>query len=133
MQPNCIEDIIAANALYRPGPMDYITDYVNAKHSGNVVYDCPELEPILSGTYGVIVYQEQVQRIVRDLAGYSLGRADLVRRAMSKKKEDVLNAERQNFVYGNAEEGIKGCVNNGIKEEVANKIFDKMIEFAKYA
>ena len=133
LQPTCIEDIIAANALYRPGPMDYIPDYVNAKHSGNVVYDCPELEPILKGTYGVIVYQEQVQRIVRDLAGYSLGRADLVRRAMSKKKEDVLQKERQNFVYGNEAEGIVGCINNGIKEDVANVIFDKMIDFAKYA
>lgn len=133
MKPTCIEDIIAANALYRPGPMDYIPDYVEAKHSGRVVYDCPELEPILKGTYGVIVYQEQVQRIVRDLAGYSLGRADLVRRAMSKKKMDVLAKERQNFVYGNKEENINGCINNGIKEDVANKIFDRMIEFAKYA
>lgn len=133
MQPSCIEDIIAANALYRPGPMDYIPDYVQAKHSGNVVYDCPELEPILKGTYGIIVYQEQVQRIVRDLAGYSLGRADLVRRAMSKKKHDVLDAERQNFVYGNEAEGIIGCVKNGISADVANKIFDKMIAFAAYA
>ena len=133
MKPTCIEDIIAANALYRPGPMDYIPEYVESKHSGKVAYDCPELEPILKGTYGVIVYQEQVQRIVRDLAGYSLGRADLVRRAMSKKKQDVLDAERQNFVYGNEKENIKGCVNNGITESVANKIFDKMIEFAKYA
>jgi len=133
LQPTCIEDIIAANAMYRPGPMDSIPDYVAAKHSGNVVYDCPELEPILKDTYGQIIYQESVMRIVRDLAGYSMGRSDLVRRAMAKKHMDELVAERKNFVYGNEAEGIHGCVAIGIKEDVANGIFDKMISFASYA
>lgn len=133
MQPTCIEDIIAANAMYRPGPMDSIPDYVSAKQSGNVVYDCPELEPILNGTYGQIIYQEQVMRIVRDLAGYSMGRSDLVRRAMAKKHMDELVAERKNFVYGNESEGIHGCVAIGIKEDIANRIFDKMLSFAEYA
>ena len=133
LQPTCIEDIIAANAMYRPGPMDSIPDYVNAKHSGNITYDCPELEPILKETYGQIVYQEQVMRIVRDLAGYSMGRSDLVRRAMAKKHMDELVAERKNFIYGNPEAGIHGCVPVGISEEAANKIFDKMIAFASYA
>ena len=133
LQPTCIEDIIAANAMYRPGPMDSIPDYVAAKHSGNIVYDCPELEPILKETYGQIVYQEQVMRIVRDLAGYSMGRSDLVRRAMAKKHMDELVAERKNFIYGNEVEGIHGCVPVGISEEAANKIFDKMLSFAAYA
>lgn len=133
LQPTCIEDVIAANAMYRPGPMDSIPDYVNAKHSGKVTYDCPELEPILKETYGQIIYQEQVMRIVRDLAGYSMGRSDLVRRAMAKKHMDELVAERKNFIYGNNEEGIHGCVPAGISEDAANKIFDKMISFAAYA
>lgn len=133
LQPTCIEDIIAANALYRPGPMDSIPEYVEAKHSGKIVYDCPQLEPILSGTYGVIIYQEQVMRIFRDLAGYSMGRSDLVRRAMSKKHMDELVAEEKNFIYGNEEENIHGCAALGIKPEVAKKIFDKMLSFAAYA
>jgi DNA polymerase-3 subunit alpha len=133
LQPTCIEDIIAANAMYRPGPMDSIPDYVAAKHSGNIVYDCPELEPILKETYGVIIYQEQVMRIFRDLAGYSMGRSDLVRRAMAKKHMDELVAERKNFIYGNEKENIHGCVPVGISEEAANKMFDKMLSFAAYA
>ena len=133
LQPTCIEDIIAANAMYRPGPMDSIPDYVEAKHSGNIVYDCPELEPILKDTYGIIIYQEQVMRIFRDLAGYSMGRSDLVRRAMAKKHMDELVAERKNFIYGNEKEKIHGCVPIGISEEAANKIFEKMLSFAAYA
>ena len=133
MNPTSIEDIIAANAMYRPGPMDEIPNYIRAKNSGDIHYDCPQLEPILGTTYGTIVYQEQVMRIVRDLAGYSMGRSDLVRRAMSKKKFEVLSAERKNFVYGNKEEGIHGCVALGISEDAANAIFDKMISFAAYA
>ena len=134
MHPSGIEDIIAANAMYRPGPMDFIPTYlVNHEHPDKIQYDCPEMEPILSETYGCIIYQEQVMRIVRDLAGFSLGRSDLVRRAMSKKHEDELLRERKNFIYGNEAEGIKGCVDNGISEEVASKIFDRMIDFAKYA
>jgi DNA polymerase-3 subunit alpha len=113
--------------------MDSIPDYVAAKHSGNIVYDCPELEPILKETYGVIIYQEQVMRIFRDLAGYSMGRSDLVRRAMAKKHMDELVAERKNFIYGNKEENIHGCVPVGISEEAANKMFDKMLSFAAYA
>ena len=133
MNPTSIEDIIAANAMYRPGPMDEIPNYIQAKNSGNIHYDCPQLEPILGTTYGTIVYQEQVMRIVRDLAGYSMGRSDLVRRAMSKKKFEVLSAERKNFVYGNPAENIHGCVALGISEDAANAIFDKMISFAAYA
>ena len=134
LKPRSLEDIIAGIALYRPGPMDFIPQYVKGKnHSELITYDCPQLESILSPTYGCIVYQEQVMQIVRDLAGYSLGRSDLVRRAMSKKKSDVMLRERQNFVYGNQEEGIPGCIANGIPEHVANKIFDEMIDFAKYA
>ena len=98
-----------------------------------ITYDCPQLEPILKPTYGCIVYQEQVMQIVRDLAGYTLGRSDLVRRAMSKKKAAVMEKERQNFVYGNEEEGVPGCIANGISEQTANKIYDDMIDFAKYA
>ena len=133
LNPDNIEDIIAMNALYRPGPMDSIPAYIEAKNSGNIVYDCPELEPILKETYGQLVYQEQVMRVVRDLAGYSMGRSDLVRRAMAKKHMDELVAEQKNFVYGNEKEGIRGCVPAGISEEAANKIFDKMIAFASYA
>ena len=134
LRPQSLEDIIAGISLYRPGPMDFIPKYIKGKnHPELITYDCPQLEPILAPTYGCIVYQEQVMQIVRDLAGYSLGRSDLVRRAMSKKKGDVMQKERQNFVYGNEEEGIPGCVKNGVPEEVANKIYDDMIDFAKYA
>lgn len=134
LKPQTLEDVIAGISLYRPGPMDFIPKYEEGKnHPEDVTYDCPELEPILKPTYGCIVYQEQVMQIVRDLAGYTLGRSDLLRRAMSKKKQDVMDKERQNFVYGNAEEGVKGCVNNGIDEAIANKIYDEMTDFAKYA
>ncbi|WP_099467227.1 DNA polymerase III subunit alpha [Konateibacter massiliensis] len=134
LKPQNLEDIIAGISLYRPGPMDFIPQYIKGKNSsGAIVYDCPQLEPILAPTYGCIVYQEQVMQIVRDLAGYTLGRSDLVRRAMSKKKTSVMEKERQNFVYGNEEEDVKGCIANGIGEKVANKIFDNMIDFAKYA
>lgn len=134
LKPQSLEDIIAGISLYRPGPMDFIPSYIRGKNNPySIVYDCPQLEPILAPTYGCIVYQEQVMQIVRDLAGYTLGRSDLVRRAMSKKKGDVMARERQNFVYGNEEEGVPGCMANGISEEVANKIFDEMTDFAKYA
>ncbi len=134
LKPASLEDVIAGISLYRPGPMDFIPAYIRGKNNPeSIVYDCPQLEPILAPTYGCIVYQEQVMQIVRDLAGYTLGRSDLVRRAMSKKKGDVMARERQNFVYGNEEEGVKGCINNGISEAVANKIFDEMTDFAKYA
>jgi DNA polymerase-3 subunit alpha len=134
LKPRNLEDIIAGIALYRPGPMDFIPKYIKGKNeSGQIAYECPQLEPILSPTYGCIVYQEQVMQIVRDLAGYSYGRSDLVRRAMSKKKEAVMIKERKNFVYGNEEEKVPGCMNNGISEEVANHIFDEMMDFAKYA
>ena len=134
LKPQSLEDIIAGIALYRPGPMDFIPKYLEGKNNReSVTYDCPQLEPILEPTYGCIVYQEQVMQIVRDLAGFSLGRSDLLRRAMSKKKQDVMVKERQSFVYGNEEEGVKGCINNGISEDVANKIYDEMIDFAKYA
>ena len=134
LKPESIDDIIAGLALYRPGPMDFIPRYIKGKENkDSVVYECPELEPILSGTYGCIVYQEQVMQIVQSLAGYTLGRADLVRRAMSKKKHSVMEKERQNFVYGNPEEGVKGCIANGIPEETANHIYDEMITFASYA
>ena len=134
LKPGNMEDIIAGISLYRPGPMDFIPKYIEGKQNPDgIVYDCKELEPILEPTYGCIVYQEQVMQIVRDLAGYSYGRSDLVRRAMSKKKAAVMEKERQNFVYGNAEEGVKGCIANGISEKVANKIYDDMTDFAKYA
>ena len=134
LKPNSLEDIIAGISLYRPGPMDFIPQYIRGKNdAGSITYDCPQLEPILAPTYGCIVYQEQVMQIVRDLAGYTLGRSDLVRRAMSKKKGDVMQKERQNFVYGNEAEGVPGCIANGISEQVANKIYDEMIDFAKYA
>ena len=134
LKPNSMEDVIAGISLYRPGPMDFIPAYIKGKNDpGNITYDTPLLEPILSPTYGCIVYQEQVMQIVRDLAGYTLGRSDLVRRAMSKKKEDVMAKERANFVYGNVEEEVLGCIHNGIPENVANKIFDEMTDFAKYA
>ncbi len=134
LKPQSLEDIIAGISLYRPGPMDFIPQYIRGKNDqSSITYDCPQLEPILAPTYGCIVYQEQVMQIVRDLAGYTLGRSDLVRRAMSKKKGDVMQKERQNFVYGNPEEGVPGCIANGISEAVANRIYDEMIDFAKYA
>ena len=134
LKPQSLEDIIAGISLYRPGPMDFIPSYIRGKNNpSSIVYDCPQLEPILAPTYGCIVYQEQVMQIVRDLAGYTLGRSDLVRRAMSKKKGDVMARERQNFVYGNEEEGVPGCISRGIDEKTANHIYDEMIDFAKYA
>ncbi len=134
LKPHSLEDIIAGISLYRPGPMDFIPQYIKGKNDRAAIsYDCPQLEPILAPTYGCIVYQEQVMQIVRDLAGYTLGRSDLLRRAMSKKKGDVMQKERQSFVYGNSEEGVPGCVANGIDESTANKIYDEMIDFAKYA
>ncbi len=134
LKPENLEDVIAGISLYRPGPMDFIPKYIKGKQNPeSIVYDCPELVPILKTTHGCIVYQEQVMQIVRELAGYSYGRSDLVRRAMSKKKADVMAKERKNFVYGNEEEGVKGCIANGISEEIGNKIFDEMTDFAKYA
>ena len=134
LHPESMEDIIAGISLYRPGPMDFIPQYIRGKnHPEEVKYLCPQLEPILRPTYGCIVYQEQVMQIVRDLGGYSLGRSDLVRRAMSKKKQAVMEKERRNFVYGNEEEGICGCVHNGVDERTANQIYDSMMDFAKYA
>ena len=134
LKPQSLEDVIAGISLYRPGPMDFIPQYIRGKNRPDTIsYDCPQLEPILKPTYGCIVYQEQVMQIVRNLAGYTLGRSDLVRRAMSKKKASVMEKERQNFVYGNPEEGVPGCIANGIPENVANKIYDDMIDFAKYA
>ena len=134
LRPHSLEDVIAGISLYRPGPMDFIPQYIRGKnHPDQITYHCPQLEPILKPTYGCIVYQEQVMQIVRDLAGYTLGRSDLVRRAMSKKKTAVMEKERQNFVYGNEAEGVKGCIANGIDEKTANQIYDEMIDFAKYA
>ena len=134
LKPQSLEDIIAGISLYRPGPMDFIPQYIRGKnHPETITYDCPQLESILEPTYGCIVYQEQVMQIVQKLAGYTLGRADLVRRAMSKKKAAVMQQERQNFVYGNEAEGVPGCISRGIPENVANKIYDEMIDFAKYA
>ena len=134
LKPQSLEDVIAGISLYRPGPMDFIPAYIKGKdHPESITYDCPELEPILAPTYGCIVYQEQVMQIVRDLAGYTWGRSDLVRRAMSKKKGKVMEQERKNFVYGNPEENVPGCIARGINEKVANKIYDNMIDFAKYA
>ncbi|MCD7867589.1 MAG: DNA polymerase III subunit alpha [Clostridiales bacterium] len=134
LKPQSLEDIIAGISLYRPGPMDFIPQYIRGKNRPDTIrYDCPQLEPILKATYGCIVYQEQVMQIVQKLAGYTLGRSDLVRRAMSKKKASVMEKERQNFVYGNEAEGVPGCIANGIPEKTANKIFDEMTDFAKYA
>ena len=134
LKPENLEDVIAGISLYRPGPMDFIPKYIEGKNNKNsITYECPQLEPILAPTYGCIVYQEQVMQIVRNLAGYSYGRSDLVRRAMSKKKAKVMEAERKNFVYGNEEEGVKGCIANGIDEETANHIYNEMTDFAKYA
>ena len=138
LKPDCLEDIIAGVSLYRPGPMDQIPRYIKGKQNpGHNVYTHPALEPILNVTYGCMVYQEQVMQIVRELAGYSLGRADLVRRAMGKKKLDVMAKEREYFINGQVDENgnvlVPGCVRNGIDKESANKIFDEMAEFAKYA
>ena len=134
LKPKSLEDIIAGIALYRPGPMDFIPKYIEGKNSGRPIeYDCPQLEPILKTTYGCIVYQEQVMQIVQELAGYSLGGADVLRRAMSKKKDHVMKAERQRFIYGDEDGSVPGCVRNGIDEKTANKIYDEMIDFAKYA
>ena len=134
LKPHNLEDVIAGISLYRPGPMDFIPQYIRGKNdSSSITYDCPQLEPILAPTYGCIVYQEQVMQIVRDLAGYSLGRSDLLRRAMSKKKAAVMEKERKIFIYGDEETGVPGCIKNGIDEQTANKIYDEMIDFAKYA
>lgn len=134
LKPECLEDLIAGTSLYRPGPMDFIPKYIKGKRDkASIKYACPQLEKILAPTYGCIVYQEQVMQIVMELAGYTMGRSDLVRRAMSKKKEAVMEEERQNFVYGNEAEGVDGCIKRGIPEEVAQHIYDDMIDFAKYA
>ncbi|MGN1315107.1 MAG: DNA polymerase III subunit alpha [Lachnospiraceae bacterium] len=134
LKPRNLEDIIAGISLYRPGPMDFIPKYIKGKDNhDSITYSCPQLEPILSPTYGCIVYQEQVMQIVRDLGGYTLGRSDLLRRAMSKKKQSVMEKERANFIYGNPEEGVPGCLANGISEKVASGIYDDMLDFAKYA
>ena len=134
LKPDSLEDMIAGISLYRPGPMDFIPKYIKGKNNPNsITYACPQLEHILAPTYGCIVYQEQVMQIVRDLAGYTLGRSDLVRRAMSKKKQYVMEKERQNFIYGNEEENVPGCVANGIPAETASAIYDTMMDFAKYA
>ncbi len=134
LRPKNLEDIIAGISLYRPGPMDFIPKYIQGKNNHeNITYSCPQLEPILAPTYGCIVYQEQVMQIVRDLGGYTLGRSDLVRRAMSKKKQYVMEKERANFIFGNEEEGVPGCAANGISEEVAGEIYNNMMDFAKYA
>ncbi|MDR2043188.1 MAG: DNA polymerase III subunit alpha [Clostridium sp.] len=134
LRPQDLEDIIAGISLYRPGPMDFIPKYIKGRHtSESISYACPQLEPILAPTYGCIVYQEQVMQIVRDLGGYPLGRSDLVRRAMSKKKQSVMEKERANFIYGNPQEGVPGCVAKGIDAQTAAKIFEDMMDFAKYA
>ena len=134
LKPQSLEDVIAGISLYRPGPMDFIPKYIKGKNEPeSVTYVCKELEPILEPTYGCIVYQEQVMQIVQNLAGYTMGQADNIRRSMSKKKQYVIDAERQNFVYGNEEQGIKGCIANGISEQAANQIYDSMVDFAKYA
>ncbi len=134
LRPRSLEDVIAGIALYRPGPMDFIPKYIKGKNDpSSVTYVCPELVPILENTYGCIVYQEQVMQIVQSLAGYTMGQADNIRRAMSKKKQHVIDEERQNFVYGSEEQGIKGCIANGISESAANEIYDSMVDFAKYA
>ena len=134
LKPANMEDIIAGISLYRPGPMDFIPRYIEGKnHQESIHYECEQMEEILEPTYGCIVYQEQVMQIVMKLAGYTLGRSDLVRRAMSKKKSDVMEQERKNFIYGNEEEGVDGCIKRGVDEKTAGRIFDEMIDFAKYA
>ena len=134
LKPKSLEDIIAGISLYRPGPMDFIPKYIAGKNDeSSITYQTPELLPILRPTYGCIVYQEQVMQIVQQLGGYTLGRADLVRRAMSKKKQYVMDEERANFVNGNEKEGVPGCASRGISPEIANAIYDSMMDFAKYA
>lgn len=134
LKPSSLDDIIAGVALYRPGPMDFIPQYIRGKeHPEQVTYETEKLRPILETTYGCIVYQEQVMQIVRDLAGYTYGRSDVLRRAMSKKKAKVMQEERQNFIYGNDQLDIPGCIRNGVDERTANKIFEEMLDFANYA
>lgn len=134
LKPQSLEDIIAGISLYRPGPMDFIPKYIKGKNNHQAIsYSCPQLEHILAPTYGCIVYQEQVMQIVRDLGGYTLGRSDLVRRAMSKKKQSVMEKERDNFIYGNEQEGVPGCAANGIDAKTAAQIYEDMMDFAKYA
>ena len=134
LKPNSLEELIAGISLYRPGPMDFIDQYIAGKNDASTItYECPRLKPILEPTYGCIVYQEQVMQIVRDLAGYTLGRSDLLRRAMSKKKADVMEKERQIFIYGDPDTDVPGCIKNGIDEKIANHIYDEMTDFAKYA
>ena len=138
LMPGCLEDIIAGISLYRPGPMDQIPRYLRNKNNPHsITYVSPKLEPILNVTYGCMVYQEQVMQICRELAGYSLGQSDLVRRAMAKKKKEVLEAERQNFIYGSTDENgnvlIPGAIRNGVPEHVANALFDEMMDFGSYA
>ena len=134
LKPQSLEDVIAGISLYRPGPMDFIPQYIRGKNRPDTIrYDCQQMEPILKPTYGCIVYQEQVMQIVRALGGYTLGRSDLLRRAMSKKKAAVMEKERKIFIYGDEETGVPGCIKNGIDEQTANKIYDEMIDFAKYA
>lgn len=134
LKPQSLDDVIAGVALFRPGPMQFIDDYIRGKENRDLVkYDTPELEEILEPTHGCIIYQEQVMQIVMKLAGYTLGRSDLVRRAMAKKKPEEMEKERKNFVYGNKELNVPGCIANGISEDIANKIFDEMMKFAEYA
>ena len=134
LKPGSLEDVTAGIALYRPGPMDFIPKYLEGKrNAASVTYTTPELEPILKDTYGCIVYQEQVMQIVRVLGGYSMGRSDLVRKAMSKKKQDVMEREKENFIYGNEAENVPGCISNGISEEKAREVYEEMMDFAKYA
>ena len=134
LKPQNLEDIIAGISLYRPGPMDFIPKYIAGKNNHDAItYACPQLEPILAPTYGCIVYQEQVMQIVQALAGYSMGQADNIRRAMSKKKQYVIDEERKSFVHGDASRNIKGCVGNGISEQAANSIYDSRVDLAKYA
>ena len=134
LKPTCLEDLVAGISLYRPGPMDFIPKYIEGKNNpSSVTYAVEALRPILAPTYGCIVYQEQVMQIVRDLAGYTMGRSDLVRRAMAKKKQSVMEQEKNNFVYGNKDENVPGCVARGIPEDVASEIYDTMMDFAKYA
>ncbi len=134
LKPGNLEDVIAGISLYRPGPMDFIPKYIKGKNAPDeITYECAQLKPILEPTHGCIVYQEQVMQIVRDLGGFTLGRSDLIRRAMSKKKQKVMETERKNFVYGNQAEEIPGCVSKGISESVANRIYDSMMDFAEYA
>lgn len=134
LQPDCFEDIIAGVALYRPGPMDYIPDYIRNKHNpSGIKYAAPELKPILESTYGIIVYQEQVMLIVQAIAGFTMGRADLVRKAMGKKKEDIMQQEGLHFIYGDKELGIEGCINHGIPKAVAEDLWGQMEDFGKYA